>query len=263
MKRLKSQVKSNFVLFWICLLPCIVINLTIVDTYVPFQILNCCLIVWCAIRLFPIQSWPISTNTITYLFIYFFFGIAPLYQFATHISIWGGRPILGDDYFITTLFIFIGILIYDLTYHYYKRHKRIGIILNDKKVSFSYKNALIISVLSMIWTLYVFKSQPSLLIMREITVADEKIGSSIIGNTSISLLYTIIIRPIPVITLIYCNFATQKLNVYTYILLIISLITNFPLSLPRFYVAGIYLPLIVSFWPKIINKSVFSSSFLS
>lgn len=255
--KINQQTKANVVMFVVSLLPPLIINCSITDSFFPFQFVNFILIVWCACRIFSFDNKPISSDTITYLFIYIFLGIAPLYQFSAKALLWGGAPIKDTDYFYATIILLGGILIYDMAYrvyYYSKRHLRQSkSSTHAKSLQLSNTRALILSTLSLVITLYAYKDYPILLILREYN-EDVKIVFDAFSNTSLNLIYTIVIRPIPIVVLMYYNIISKKQCLFSYILLFIVLITNFPLSLPRFYVAGLYLPLMFTYYRHLIYK---------
>lgn len=235
------------------MLPAIIINLSIPTPYLPFQIVNLLLIIWCAYRIFPFHYTPLSSDTITYLFIYIFLGIAPLYQFSKGISIWGGESIKAFDYFYVTLILIGAVLIYDIAYRITS-----GTIISqsntlNKHYVFIKSKAFILCVISLIITLYAYRSYPILLIFREYN-EDTRIVFDAFSNTSLNLIYIICIRPLPIVVLMYYNLMHQKQTFFSFLILFIALITNFPLSLPRFYVAGLYLPLLFTYFKSLIRK---------
>lgn len=246
-------------MIFISLIPPSIINLSISEPYLPFQIVNLCLIIWCVFRVFSFSNTTISSKTITYLFIYIFFGIAPLYQFSTGISIWRGEPIRSIDYFYGTSIIFGAILVYDWAYNWVynyphsSKHYNFSPKIKLNSPEFNKASALIICLISFVITLYAFKSYPILLFFREYTY-DTKVTFNTFDSTSLNLIYTIIIRPIPVIVLMYYNLTCKKRNLFSLTLLLITIITNFPLSLPRFYVAGLYLPLLFTYYKSLIRR---------
>lgn len=248
--------KKNLFILLFCLLPVLIINADVHNTHIGFQVTNFIIVIWSLYKLFPFSSsTKMDTNALVYLFIYMFVGIAPLYQYANNVSIWGGLPLSGDDYFYTNVFFIIALFFYDIFYYIFSRNNK---ILKNSKERISKYNKLLpltLAVFSTLFTLYAFRSYPILLLFREFQ--DEgKITFNTFSNTSLNLLYTIVIRPIPVIILTLYNIIYRRFDKYFYILLLLILITNFPLSLPRFYVAGLYFPLLCSIFPNLLRRDI-------
>ncbi len=221
-----------------------------------FLFLNLLLIIYTAFRIFNTsEREALNCNIITYLFAYFFLGVAPRAQFVNRINVWGGRPLTEGDYLITTAFVFICLLSYDWFYSLMMKHQ------------FKYKNKddlakrihiwlpTLLSVASVLLTLYIYSSKPILLVYREVADMLGEKEEALIPNTSLSLIYSKFIRPIPVLVLIYYNLLTSKHNqILRSFYIVLILISNFPLALGRNFVAALYIPLLVSYFPQILRK---------
>lgn len=251
-----SQAKGNGIIFFMSLIPPVIINIC-APSYIPYQIINMIFIIWCSYNSFSFNNKPITTNTITYLFAYIFLGVAPLYQFANQISIWNGAPILPEDYFFATLMLLLALFVYSVTYNIFSKRIKCKYIphIRHRAYLFSRNKALILCAFSTVITLYAFKSYPILLFFREYNNGS-KVVFDTFNNTSLNLIYTIIIRPIPIIVLLYYNLCKNHTKYVSFVLLLDVIVTNFPLSLPRFYVAGLYLPLIFSYYKTLLHKAV-------
>ena len=258
---MKTKPIINLILYILCLFPVLVMHLGIRGQLL-FQLTNFIIIFWALYRVFPLfhDNVKIDTNAILYLFIYIFIGIAPLYQFINNVTIWGGEKLKDNDYVITNLVFILALLFYDFFYQYFysKQQKTKSCSgsgnansLKDYRTVFP----IIIALLSTAFTLYTFKSYPQLLFWRELR-GEDKIVFDTFGNTSLNLIYTIVIRPIPLLMLVFYNFIYKRFDSKCILLLILALITNFPLSLPRFYVAGLYLPLLFSFFRALIKSDI-------
>ena len=242
-------------MYILCLLPPLIINIEIGNNgNILFQVTNLIIILFALYRIYPLscKNGKTDTNAILYLFIYIFIGIAPLYQFSKHVTLWGGEQLTGDHFFITNCVIIIALLVYEIFYILFYNQNKTHLNQEKKKQRRITKvYPIAIAVFSTAITLYVFRTYPMLLILRELR-GEEIIRFNAFNNTSLNLIYTIVIRPIPLIVLVFYNFYFNKFDKVCIFLLIISLITNFPLALPRFYVAALYLPLIFSFLKKLI-----------
>lgn len=247
----------NPIFILLAILPIAIINVKAAHVYLPFTALNLILVAWCCYRLFPFRYEPISTNTITYLFIYIFFGLSPLIQFSEGVVLWRGGPLTGPDYTYTTVMIIIGIVVYELTY--YLTNKFFPALPPEKQkqprkaIGYRIWVAILISIISAAITYLAFKDSPWLLFYRFLS-KKESVLFVAFNNTTLNLLFSILIRPIPLLVLIYYNIVRRKFTLFSLLMIVLILVTNFPLSLARFYVAGLYLPLILSYWPGMLRR---------
>ena len=249
----------RLLLYLLCLFPVFIINMEIGNNgYSLFQWTNLIIVLFALYKIYPLfsQIGRTDTNSILYLFIYLFIGIAPLYQYSKHVTLWGGEQLTGEHFFLTNCIFIIALISYEFFYKlfYNKEHAKPKQNLHIRYHT-NKKLPILITILSTLITLYAFKSYPLLLFLREIR-GEEIIKFDSFGNTSLNLIYTILIRPIPITVLVFYNYFYSKFDKSCIFLLIISLITNFPLSLPRFYVAALYLPLLLSFFKKLIYHHI-------
>lgn len=252
----------NVLFLVLIILPVLFIHITANHDYFPFQLVNVFIAIWASLHLFPLAKKEscVNTNVMLYIFVYLFLVIAPAYQFSHQVLIWGGENIKDFDYFFTSLVIFIALLVYDLSYNFFYRKSALSIVGScQKNIQINLRKKyvpLLVSVLSVIITLYSFREYPYLLFFREFNDGD-KIVFNTFGSTLFNLIYIILIRPLPVIILTLYNLFYKKIDFYNVILLILVLFSNFPFSLPRFYVAAIYLPLLFSYYKRIMYNGLF------
>lgn len=219
----------------------------------PFQVLNFVFGLFCILRIFPIRAkYRITTNAVTYMFVYVFFVVAPLYQYKEQVSFWTGRHLTNEQYVLTTAILFAGIVVYDIFYKWFyvksKPAKKNRLI---KEVHRNWIYPLILCVCSTCMTLFAYRHSPELLFFRKLEGAEI---STEFSNTSVNLLFSMVIRPMPIILTTFYLLICRRFDICLGMLAIMTLITNFPLSLPRFYVAGVYIPLIFALWKSLINK---------
>jgi hypothetical protein len=103
--------------------------------------------------------------------------------------------------------------------------------------------------------IYMNRDSLVLLFFREVRVEGVRLQSTTQIDSSVIKLFTsFLIRPIPLIALMYFKLIGVKNRLLEVILWIFALISNFPLALARFYFAGLYLPLVFIYFKKIISK---------
>lgn len=192
-----------------------------------------------------------SLNKILMLFSFFFFGIAPAIQYQKGIILWSNRSYSDDNYFKMNLLIIFILVTYQLLYFLFSRTKSLKlerkiIAKNNLSKKISYRKLLLIALFSLLITIYVYNFSITNLIIR---------GSrTIITNQSVSLVYSNFIRPMPAICLFLFKINNiKKINVEM-ALWIMLLITNFPTAEARFYIAALYIPILI-IYSKRINKS--------
>lgn len=247
-------------IFWplLALFPLVFLNLTMPEemNYMAFQAVNFILGVFCVLRIFPMRGkCHITTDLVTYIFIYIFFVVAPLYQYKERVTFWSARLLTEEEFLFTTVLLLLAVIIYDLFYRWFlnkwkrrpeRRHVRETEWMPRKRIWL-----LALAGIATAVTLYIYRQTPELLFFRKlkgVKIAEE------LSNTSINLLFSQVIRPIPVILTALYLFIYRKYDLNFLALASMSLISNFPLSLPRFYVAGVYIPLVFAVWKSLINR---------
>jgi hypothetical protein len=227
----------------------------------PFQATNVAMALVCIFRVFPLtKPCRITTDCVTEIFIYIFMTFAPLCQYVYNANLWGGQHLTGDDYFFAQLVYFIGYGIYIVAYNYlYKRRIMRSTSGANDIATYStssrrvHRNTpLMLTLFSTAFTLWMYHSSPILLFFREF----EDASAEFLGNSSLQLLLSLVIRPMPILItalyLLYC----KKLRWQFWPILICGIITNFPLSLARFYVAGVYIPLMFALFKRLIHRPI-------
>lgn len=212
------------------------------------------------------DKYPYSLKKIFYLFSYFFFGVAPIIQFYSRSSFYGGRELKEVEYFLMNILIIIIILLYNFLYNKFFRHLQINNIIvkkynlqkaTSKEVLF----LILLSIFSLLVTFYFLNFDINKMFFRGLYGEEDGGAASISSSSAMALMQTI--RPISIICLMY-YLTTPKRKVFISIfLLIIAILTIFPTSVARFYAAAVYLPLaLISFkFTKI--KNLFSLLFMS
>lgn len=192
-----------------------------------------------------------STNKMLMLFSFFFFGIAPLLQYKYGIVLWGGNLFSENDYVRMNWLIVMILLIYQFFYWFFSKIPIIPSKRNKTSynVILSYNRLILITLLSVFITLSINRFDIQNLFFR----SGGDLGR--IGlNSSIELIFSRFVSPFPVASLILLKVYNLN-NKRTEIFLILSvLLTNFPTSNARFYIAAMYIPLILLYIKEISNK---------
>lgn len=202
---------------------------------------------------------PYSLKKIFYLFSLFFLGFAPFVQFSNKISFWGYRSLLEYEYFYMNLIILFILFGYEILYRYfYKKElsfRTLNILplftlnrgLSGGKLLFLFSLSLIAFYLIFYYNKFNFIA----LLYRGGEFTRMKIDSSV------SLIISNFVRPIPVICLLfYLLFAKRNIFFFS-AFLVLALLTCSPFGMPRFQVAALYIPVLLSFG-LFRGKNVFS-----
>lgn len=205
-----------------------------------------------------------SLNKIFYLFVFFFFGISPAIEFSLNIWYWNGNQINEIEYIRMNIIIIFILLFYIYFYNFFFRIKELKIekriitffskkLKSKKKVTFI---LVTISLISLIVLLYINKFSIYSLILRGGEGVERVKTEKMIG-----LLINQFVKPLSIVCLIIFKIKNIKYRLVEVILFGIVLLTNFPTSGARFYIAAVYIPLIllyVSFCKKklVLNQSL-------
>lgn len=205
-----------------------------------------------------------SLNKIFYLFVFFFFGISPAIEFSLNIRYWNGKQINESEYIWINTIIILILLFYIYFYNFFFKIKDLKVekmiitffskkLKSKKKVIFI---LIIVSLISLIILLYVNKFKVYSLLLRGGDGVERVKIEKIIG-----LLIGQFIKPLSIACLIIFKIKNIKNKLVEAVLLGVVLLTNFPTSGARFYIAAVYIPLLLlysSFYKKklILNQSL-------
>lgn len=186
-------------------------------------------------------------SQIFYVFCFFFLGVAPLFQYLNNIILWGGSSFNEVDYIKTNFLILLALLVYRIIYvDIFKKKYTIkpnlvlykGIENENREISSVV--LLLISIVASIYLFVLFNCDIRLLLNRSAT-------SDLEFNTSSTISYLVnsfFIRSIPAICFLLFKFYKKKNLSIEIVLLLLMLLTSFPLGIPRFSVAALYIPLV-------------------
>lgn len=206
---------------------------------------------------------PYSLNKIVSLFFYFFYGVAPLLQFYNQSSFFGARTISETEYFYMNVLIIFIFLFYQILYYFFwqKKIANSQIIFFQKysleqKLNFIQTILLIgISVFSFFMVFAANNFNLMSMFLRGGTLKE-----SVIDSSTSSLLIFRVFQPLAMICLFYYILSPSKKVAVYFILTILAVLTCFPLAMPRFSAAALYIPLLLIAMPIMRKKNVFSLS---
>lgn len=208
---------------------------------------------------------PFSLNKTFYLFCFFFFGIAPYLQFITNTSINGARALKENEFFLMNILIIFILILYQLIYFFYLKNKTPVFLLktSDKfqlKEKISETQGIKLLILS-------FSAFFVILYIRNFNILGMLLrGAGDVDSMSISkstsLIISRVIQPIPMMCLLYVLFSKTKNFILIISLIILTLITNSPLSMSRFMTAALYIPLMLTLFKFMRKENIFSLVFI-
>lgn len=189
------------------------------------------------------DKYSYSMNKIFYLFVFFFFGIAPAIQYQEGIILWVDKFYSNQDYFMmNSLILFIMVMYHGLytLFSHIKPHyiERKIVEFNNRSKKMLNVRLLVVALLSLLISLFVYRFNIDSMLIRG--------GSTIFTSEGmLSLIYFNFVRPIPAISLFFYKIKKNNNRYVEVMLWIILLLTNFPSSAARFYIAAIYIPLLL------------------
>ncbi|MEA4828961.1 MAG: O-antigen polymerase [Enterococcus thailandicus] len=206
-----------------------------------------------------------SLNKMFHLFNLFFLGIAPYLQFNEKISFFGARLLEEYEYFFMNILIIVIIISYQFLYELFLKIK-----LSEKNTSFTRKFEInpnlssfqicLLILLSLFSFLMVYKANNSNLL--SMLVRGGALKEYATQSQSASLIIFRVFQPMSMMILLY-YILTKSKNITVYVVLgLLALITCFPLAMPRFAAAAIYIPFIFTTMPILRKKNIFSLVFI-
>lgn len=196
-----------------------------------------------------------SLNKSFGIFFYFFFSLAPAFQFKNKTSFFIKDYLPNEVYLKSGIILLIILLFYLLLYHigfnYLCRNK--FIILKAKFFKQEEKNEAnlfvmyTLVIISFIGFMYLIKWDWTLLLYRPFLYRLKY-------NTNLGFVgyaISLIVRLIPFVILLYYKIQNKTNNKHTYFFLMMLLLVSFPSSLSRGVLAIIYIPVFIVFIPKL------------
>jgi hypothetical protein len=255
--KLKYGFLKEFIFFFILIFIWFQINnsLSVKNNFL-FSLTNFMIVIysyWGAFRIN--QKLSFSANQIFFLFSLLFFGFAPLVQFNNDILLWGGYIIEESAYVFTNVIILYILIAYSLMYKFFSSKSKEYILIKTTPFNVSGKVITFFSILVTILIFLVYWDNLILLFFREFSDDGVKNINENIASlpTSLSLIFGLFIRPIPVLLFLIYKIGCRRNIVLEIFLLLLALLSNFPLAIPRFYVAALYLPVVILYFKNYFN----------
>jgi oligosaccharide repeat unit polymerase len=234
-----------------------------------FIFVNFTILLFCSFSLImsPVPSYSMYNST--FLFSFIFFGLAPLLERLNGISYWGGGE-LPDASYVSVSWLALGfILLMSFVYTIFFGKVRPNVDVFRFALNYRIKERhawglIALSFFSAMLILFYNKFNFTGVFLR---------GGEGVERYKLSvpvrLIYYYIVKPIPVIALIFylAQYKVKWFDVNYLILLVLALVFCFPTSIPRFLVAALYLPLAILLvekmrrpfiYPVVILASVFT-----
>jgi len=210
-----------------------------------------------------VDKLPYSLNKTYSIFLFFFFGLSPALQFKEEVIFFNSELLAVNDYLKTAIIIALGHTFYLIFYHFLIKRGILKISFKNKAIKNS--NNLVffyflLSVIALVVFLVLVKFDYKVIFKRPPNHW-QKVNTRF-GLVGYTLL--LVVRAIPVILLlIYELRCTNKNVVYRWVLILIVLLTAFPLSLGRGTLAFYYLPMLIVYVPFFKRKLTYSLFFIS
>lgn len=202
-----------------------------------------------------------SLNSIFYLFILFFIGLAPAIQFKNAIFFLGEKSKLSEtDFFFGNILFMICIIIYSSLYFGFQKkflRKQIKLI-KRLDLEFNTKKILIIAFITAFIVFVYFSANIEALFTRKFLWYNKAEYQS----PFLSIIN--VVRSIPLLLFIYFKCSSNNKNLKIEItLLVLIVLCNFPLGIPRYKLAVIYLPILIIYFKILLKKQTFALVFIT
>ncbi len=198
-----------------------------------------------------IDKYDFSLNKVFWYFSFYFFFLAPFFQYISGYDCWGYN-INEATYIKTNLLLLLWFIVYSYV-HFYKKSKFFNIkapkIISEKR-----------SVLNFLTVCSIFSL---LFLIGNVGLNNMFAKSSnfiTMGDSSISALLTGIIRSIPLYSVLYSIYYFSKHRkgiFYVFLLLIITFIVDFPQSISRYMIGFVYIAILLA----VLRKKLTSRKF--
>lgn len=212
---------------------------------------NVIIVVLSLVFMFVGDKYNFSLNKVFMLFVFFFLGIAPVLQYQRGTVLWGGAYFSDAQYIRINSLIILIVCVYQGLYWVFgmlklNRLERWVVRKSCSKIRLSRTRLLLLAGASSLITLYMHKFSLFNLFFRS--------GERVSIDQSLELVYSTIVRPMPLVCLVIAQIHGVGGRLYRFTLLVLVLLTNFPTANARFYVAATYLPLLLAYFPFVSRK---------
>lgn len=198
-----------------------------------------------------------SLNKTFWYFNFFFFFVAPLFQYLTNYKMWG--YVISDNLYLkTNFFIMICYLTYTLTKVLFLKVK----IRNNEINSFDNKDKMFYSK-KILSALFILTCISFIIIIINVSFKGlfyRDLNSFNIEEGTIRHIFENLLRAIPVYSVTYSVFYYRKKKkglIFIVLELIMLILTNFPTSITRYWVGIVYIGLLLIFFTNKMNNRKF------
>lgn len=210
-------------------------------------------------RILSNKAYLFSLNSIFYLFILFFIGLAPALQFKQNTFFLGVNSKLSeDDFLFGNIFFLLCIVLYYFLFQWAHKKNFFQKFFSkkEKQIKFSSKTMLVVSVLAALIILAYFSFNLKPLFQRQFLWRTKGDFSSVFLS-SINIL-----RAVPLILFIFFKLSGKKNLALEIVLLLVVVLCNFPLGISRYKMAVTYLPILLIYFKPILKKRTFPIAFI-
>lgn len=249
--------KTNYVnsLFFLIFSVCIafaIINDFQKETLASFLFL--CIIYQSLFFLFFMGENTFNLLKVFFVFQLLFMGIIPFSEYNNNIIYWTSLPFREESYILLNSIILFLNTIFVITYNIFNNSFKNNVIranvIITRPESLPVYSKLIIYVL-LTSSVYITLYLNSFSILSVLVRAGEFKEGAEVGS-SIKLILNNVSKFIPFFCLMYLISFEKKDNLILFITFISLVFCAFPLGIPRFIVAAIYLPILFRFFPKLL-----------
>lgn len=209
------------------------------------ELFNFSIIVFSILMLFRNRNYNINPRTTVYIFILFFFGLAPLIQKSSGITFWGRPEVDNELFLLANSLVFLFILSFEIGYNFKIGFSSRTRILHENHVFIMFFIVLLCAIL--VLNYYEFEFTP--LFYRVPEEYDITRDQGVYY-----LLISKFIRPLPAILYLVFIVLNKKQNFASIFCLIYCLIFLFPFGLPRFIAGAIYFPILFLTFNSLIKN---------
>jgi hypothetical protein len=231
------------------------------------------IVLFSSARVFLFTKFNYSLDQVVNLFVFFFFGIAPTLQFKTGVVLWAQDRFSSEEYFRLNILILIIQIVYTFVYQKainrpIKRNYLFKLLTSDGHFNSS---KIVLGLLTITSALIFFYSQGFNVyqimlrsLSEDFTGDSSRASSGAIVQGSFALILNNFIRPIPVICLLYYKLSktSSRFDSFELFLILFVLTACAPTGMQRFLAAGLYIPLLIAYSPKVRKKFAFSLSLI-
>ena len=210
------------------------------------DIINILLLLICIRALFVSFMPSFSTYKMVHLFFLFFLCLAPALQFKNNVEMIGTK-FKEDEYITTYIYVLFAIIIYNVIYWFSYLGTKPRINLKQNKTNYKGLNIKLIIISFAIFFLVFYINNFNIISMF-------LRGGIMIDRVELTVMQVVFadsfFRPMSMIVLLFSIY-TKRSIVIRLILFLLFFITVFPLGVPRYAVAAMYIPVILSSFPFI------------